>query len=213
LGPPPALRGVGVGGAGTVLAKWDSRPRRFGLSHRDPCRWCERRGGEMAEGLRLFTQRTASLVADVGSDGLRDGLGPLPTGLEALVNRVVGHPGSLAAGFQRRRVQSALPPVGRLLFWGRPAAVLRAVTSFVVDSFEGPAIRALPHIAQKRGKRPPSWVDGDSSASIVVPPRVARVGAPLPHRLPGEIGWAAPSSCARAMGGRSSGSWHDRSMT
>lgn len=26
MGPPPAPRGVGVGGAGTVRANWDSRP-------------------------------------------------------------------------------------------------------------------------------------------------------------------------------------------
>jgi len=72
-----------------------------------------------------------------------------------------------------------------LLFWGRPTAIFRFIVAVriwpTVKSF---AKRFLAHVCQKVLEFTPSWTDFDSTLSISVPFRVARIGAALNHICP-----------------------------
>lgn len=74
-----------------------------------------------------------------------------------------------------------------LLFHSGPSAIIGRVWSVVVDSINGQAGRARPHIQNKGGVVIPPRTDRDSPTAIVFVSLVSGIVASIPHRGPDEI--------------------------
>lgn len=78
-------------------------------------------------------------------------------------------------------------PVVRLLFTGRPAAILGAVGAVIVNAIQRVAGWAFAHIGHKVFKSVPSLADVNSALPIAVKRRITRVVASLLNCLPQNV--------------------------
>ncbi len=97
-----------------------------------------------------------------------------------------GHCVSIAQGLcPGSRVQ--VGSVQILLAARRPAAILGAIGSVVVNAVKARALGTLPHVLKERLKRTPARTDRDASLTIQVISDVVGIPASLSHRVPGVV--------------------------
>jgi len=89
--------------------------------------------------------------------------------------------------FASKRDQCSLARVSHLLLLSCPPAILRTIIAIIIFTIQRSSGRAVPHISHEICKVFPAATYRDAPATVILPGRISRIGASLPHFRPDRV--------------------------